>query len=268
MKKVGVIIAIILFIGVGFSLTKNIMAKNALSAGVKAVTGLRLETKSVNVGILNTTVGINDLKLFNPHGFPDKVMVDLPEIYVNYDLGAILKKKAHLEEVRLNLKEFVVVKNGKGEINLDSLKVVQAKREDKRPSKVEKEKAKGLSFQIDKLQLKIGKVIYKDYSKGVPPKVREFNLNIDESYENITDPNALVMLIVFKALTNTTIGSLANFDIGSLTEGVLEGIKGTTAMATETVGKTADVVKDVGESTADTLKKSAEEFKKILPFDK
>jgi hypothetical protein len=74
-------------------------------------------------------------------------------------------------------------------------------------------------FAKNCIELKIGKVVYKDYSRGTEPFVQEFNVNLNERYSNITDPYKLVSLIVVKALWNTTIASLANFN--------LDGLKGT-----------------------------------------
>ena len=88
-------------------------------------------------------------------GFKDKLMVDLPEIYVDYNLGAIMGGKAHLEEVRLNLKEFIVVKNEAGELNLDSLRVVkETEGEEAEKDGSKKEKTEMPDIQIDLLELK------------------------------------------------------------------------------------------------------------------
>ncbi|MFH1548690.1 MAG: AsmA family protein, partial [Candidatus Omnitrophota bacterium] len=201
MKKLGIVILIILVLLVAVVLARNTIAKNAISAGVKAITGLDLNIGSMDVGILKSIVSIKEIKLYNPPEFSDKLMVVLPEIYVDYDLGAFLKKIVHIEEMKLNLKEFVVVKNEKGALNLDSLKVVK----DKKGAPSQEEKTKKGEFKIDVLQLKIGKVIFKDYSQGKNPKTIEVKLDIDEKYENITDANKLVSLIVTKALMNTAI---------------------------------------------------------------
>ena len=270
MKKSLSIIIVILVILIAFSLVKNLVAKASVSAGVRAITGLKLSIKSMNVGILRTLIGIKELRLLNPPGFVDELMVDMPEIYVDYDLGAFIKRKVHLEELRLNLKEFYVVKNEKGEINLDSLKVVRAKKEEK--AVPEKEKAKMPEFQIDVLELKIGKVVYKDYSRGLPPRVREFNVNINERYENITNPYTFASLIVVKALMNTTIASLANFDLGPLKGEVTETLKKATKITQEAVGKAVEAGKEVGEKAKEAAKEAVEKttdtIKEILPFGK
>ncbi|OHB88151.1 MAG: hypothetical protein A3D13_05355 [Planctomycetes bacterium RIFCSPHIGHO2_02_FULL_40_12] len=287
MKRKVIIIPLIVFaVLIVLFLGKNFIIKTSVSTGVGAMTGLKLSIGSMNVGVFKSLIGIKELQLYNPSGFEDELMIDLPEIYVDYNLGAFIAGKAHLEEIRLNLKEFIVVKNEAGELNLDSLKVVkeparlrsggEAAEEEKDDGK--KEKTKMPELQIDVLELKIDKVTYKDYSKGTPPKVKEYNVNIDERYENITDPKTFGRLIILKALKNTTIASLANFDIGKLQKGVTETVRKTAEMALETPGKAVEVGparlrsggKEAGEKVKETAKetveKAADAIKKILPF--
>ena len=165
MKKVIKIIALVLIVVVVGSFFKDVLIKSAVESGVKIVTGLKLSISSFRVGLINTMVGIKNLKLYNPAGFKDRVMLDMPEIYVDYNLGAIMKGKIHLEDLKINMNEFVVVKNEKGELNLDSLKVVQSSKKKEAP-KTSGKAAKIPEIQIDSMELKIGRVIYKDYSKG------------------------------------------------------------------------------------------------------
>ncbi|MDP6923757.1 MAG: hypothetical protein QGI94_03120 [Candidatus Scalindua sp.] len=187
-------------------------------------------------------------------------MVDLPEIYVDYNLGAIMGGKAHLEEVRLNLKEFTVVKNEAGELNLDSLRVVKeaGEVEESEKSDTGKEKTEMPDIQIDLLELKIDKVIYKDYSKGTSPKEKVFNVKIDEQYENITNPQSFIRLIIFKALKNTTIAKLTNFDLGKLQSGISSAVKKTTEKAQEAKGRAIEAGKIASEKARDTAGKTVE----------
>jgi len=258
MKKIIIVIAIILVLLVGFSLTKNIIAKNALSAGVKAITGLELKIQGVNVGILKTFVGVDNLKIFNPVGFTDKVMADIPQIYVDYDLGAFLKRTVHLEELRINIKELTVVKNAKSQVNLGSLKAFLPKQD---------KKQKMPEIKIDTLDLKIGKLIYKDYSAG-EPKVQEFNINLNEHLENITDPKALVSLVLFKALSKTNIASLADIDLGALKQGGIQAIKDAKALVTETAQQAKETAGELGKAAEQTLQETGDEVKELLQFNK
>ena len=234
-------------IGIG----KDLIAKAAIENGVNLVTGLKLSIGSINIGIVKTLVGINNIKLYNPPAFKDRLMMDAPEIYVAYDLPAVLKGKVHLQELRLDLKELTVVKNEKGELNLDALKPVKEQKETPaRPAK----RAKAPEIQIDMLKLKIGKVIYKDYSKGGEPLVKEFNVNIDEQYRNITDPNALISLIIVKALMNTSIAGMAGFDVSGLKSSVATTLKGAQNVVGDTTQKAVDVTKTAAKSVETTAK--------------
>lgn len=247
------IIAVAIFFALVF--IKDIIIKVSIEKGVELVTGLKLNIGGLGVGVLKPVVSIKNLKLLNPPDFPDRTMIDMPEIYVNYDLGAIIGGKIHLPEVRLSLKEFVVVKNSKGELNLNALRTVQAEKEGKSPS--EKTPGKAPDIKIDVLKLSIGKVIYKDYSKGGAPDVKEFNINLNESYTNVDNPYTLASLIVVKAMMNTSIASLTNFDLQGL-----QGTVGNTLASAQKMASTAAAkAQEAIATTQGTAKKAAEAAK-------
>ncbi len=262
MKKVLILtIAILLGILI-LSFLKDMVIKSAVQGAVEVVTGLKLNMRSFNLGVIKTIVGIKELRLFNPQGYPDKIMLDMPEIYVDYDLPAVIKKKIHLQEVRIDLQEFNVVKNEKGELNLDALKVVQAQKTGQRPA--EQEKGQAPQIQIDNLELKIGRVIYKDYSQGKTPEVREYNLNINERYKNISDAYSLVKLIIVRALMNTTIAGLVDFDLGALKTTVSGVLGSAQKITTETVVKAQEAAKQATQKAQETAKEAAEKAKEAV----
>ncbi|MFA5144251.1 MAG: hypothetical protein WC522_08855 [Candidatus Omnitrophota bacterium] len=259
MKKWMVVVAGILAMLLVLGAAKDLVIKIAVESGAQIATGLKLKIGGFRVGILNTLVDIRNLRILNPAGFKDKNMLNMPEIYVDYDLGAIFKGKVHLTEARINMQEFMVVKNEKGKLNLDSLKVVQAQKSGSKPGAKAGGKAPDMpEIQIDKLRLKIGKVFYKDYSGGGEPRVKEFNVNIDEQYTNITNPYTLVSLIVVRALANTSIGSLANFDV----KGLSGSISGTLAGAQKMTAQAAETAKQTAKAAVETTKKAAEAVSK------
>ncbi|NQT90944.1 MAG: AsmA family protein [Candidatus Omnitrophica bacterium] len=218
MKKLGIVVVFILVIVAGLIFTRDIWVGIVVEKGAEKVLGLDLRIGSFKTSLTKTHVNIADLTLRNPKDFQERIMIDMPLIYVDYDLPAILKGTIHLYDMKIEIKEFVVVKNKEGKLNLDSLKPVQ----DMALEAVAKKKGNGadMDLKIDSLELKIGKVTYKDYSGGGIPYTMDFDLKIDEKYTNITDPNALVKLIVVKALMNTTIASLTQFDVKRLSSTV------------------------------------------------
>ena len=249
MKKV--IFAVIWIAAVFFilSFSKDILIKSAVEKGAEMVTGLKLDIRSLRVDIARSIVNVKGLVLYNPKGFEDEVMLDMPEIYVDYDLPAIIKGNVHLREMRLHLKELIVVKNENGELNLDALKAVKAIKEGRNP----REGARSMpEIQIDDLRLKAGKAVYKDYSRGRPPSVREFVLNLDERYTNIRDPYSLVSLIIVRTLNNTSISVLAGFDIN----GLAKTVSGTIASAKALAARAAAAAEKAIKKTAEELQKT------------
>lgn len=267
MKKFITVLLVVLLVLGTLCLAKNAIAKMAVSGGVKAITGLKLELQNMDVGFLRTAVGIKGLRLFNPRGFSDPMMAEIPELRVDYDLPAFFRGKVHLEEVKLYLKEFTVVKNEKGELNLDSLKTVQAAKEEKKAPSAKK-RGKAPEIQIDVLDLQVGKVIYKDYSAGTPPKVTEFNINLHERHENITNPYTLGSLIVSRALFKTAVARLAGFDLKALEGQFTDVVKKYSGKLTDAAGSTQETGAQVVGAAKGVAQETAETLKRIFPLGK
>lgn len=261
-KLLNVLIIAVVAVAV-LAVAKDAIIKLSVEKGVEVVSGLKMAIRSLNVGVMRPVVDIKGLRLLNPAAFSDRNMIEMPAIYVNYDLPAIIGGKIHLPEVRLALKEFTVVKNINGDLNLNAIRTVQAQKEGKSPA--QKAPGKAPQIKIDLLKLSIGKVVYKDYSKGGSPEIREFNININESYANIEDPYTLMSLIVVKALMNTSIASLANFDLSGLQGTVGDTLAGAQKMAStaidtaqKTVAQTQAAARQITE-TAQGAQQAAEE---------
>lgn len=219
------LVAVVLVVGVWVG--KDLLAKLAVRGGVRLVTGLDASIGSLQVGVLDTSIGVRSLQVRNPAGFQDQVMVDLPELYVDYDLGAALKGDVHLELVRLYLKELRVIKNADGRLNLHAIKGLESDGPAPPPS------AKAGAFAIDALDLKIGTVTYTDYTVS-PPSVKTFAVNLDEHFERITNPTVFAGLVVSRALMKTTIAQLANFDVTGLQSMVTQGLRDSAGLVTGT----------------------------------
>ncbi len=261
MKKIFIIFAVLAISVAGVVLAKNQIAKASVVGAARALTGLNLTIGRLDVGIMNQRLVVADLRLGNPASFKDPIMVDLHELYVNYDLAAMMQKRVHLRELRIDLREFYIIKNTDGTLNLDALKPAEDK--DKKPAA---SKGGQLPVQIDTLHLRLGKIVYKDYSAGGSPSTQEFVLNLDETYQNVTDPKSIVPLIIGKVLMNTTIGQLANINP---TEMLSKYAVNTAELGKMGLGGFASLGKGagaIGSGIGDSTKKTTEELKKLLPF--
>lgn len=246
MKLIVKLVMAIIVVLVVLVLARNVVVKAAVENGVRLVTGMPLSMGKLDLNFSKSFVDLEDLVVKNPSGFHDTFLVEIPKIFVGYSFSDVLKGKVHLTGLEFNMKQFTVVKNEKGELNLDRLKALQGTQ--KAPAQTTQEKpnapAKPVPIQIDKMRLKIGKVVYVDYSGG-SPSTKEFLINLDQSYENITDLNSVVRLIVLKAMVSSGIANLVNFDLGGL-EGTLTGAFNTsTKLAAQAAAKSMDALKTV-----------------------
>jgi uncharacterized protein involved in outer membrane biogenesis len=265
MKKLGIIIGIIVVVIALLLIFKNVLIKTAVEQGTKRTTGLELAIGDMDVGLLASKVDITDMQLLNPVGFPDTVMIDITKFLVDVELASFFKKRAHIQTLTLDLKELMVVRNKDRILNLSALKSVSEKQKKvKKPvdqKEGEKEK-EAPQVTIDTLVLKIGKVVYKDYSWGKKPLTKTFTLGINEVYRDITDPKKLVNLIIVRALQGTNIAQLANFDLGTLKADVGDTLKTVESAVTEAGKKELEGLEET--TTEEAGKKVEDELFKGL----
>jgi hypothetical protein len=131
-------------------------------------------------------------------------------------------------------------------------------KESKRPEKSYKEKK--TEVMIEKLSLKIGEVMYKDFSLGSKPEVITYDVNLNETFHKITDLNQIGKLILVRALMNTNIANLANFALAPLKSDISETLKQAV--------KPGTITKELKEESGRAMKKAVEGITKELklPF--
>jgi len=248
MKVLGKLLVFVVAVLAVLVLARNVVVKAVAEGGALVVTGMPLSIGKLDLDLSNTLVDVENLVLKNPAGFHDTELVNIPKIFVDYNFTDILKGTLHLEKLEFDMKQFTVVKNEKGELNLDRLKALQGTQKPKSQAPVKKPEpqspAKAMPVQIDNMRLKIGKVVYIDYSSG-KPSPKEFLINLDQSYQNITELNSVVRLIVLKAMMSSGIANLTNFDIAGLQGSVTDALNASAKLATEAAAKGLDTLNTV-----------------------
>ncbi len=227
--KLKVVVAIVVVLVV-LNVAKNMIVQAAICAGASKAAKVPVKIGSTRFSFLASSIDLRDLRVENPRGFPEKLMIHAPQVKIDVEPMDLFKGIAHFEEASLNLKEVIVVKNREGKLNIDAVKPTpEEKQADKeRAAETKKTAGKKTKLQIDKLSLTIGRVVYKDYSSGgKEPNVQVFDVNIkDRVYTNIDNPTAIVRIIMFEALTRTTLSRLAGLDVGIFKDGALGAVSG------------------------------------------
>jgi len=213
-----------------------------LEGGISKAAHVPVHIGSTHVGLLSSSINLKNIRVYNPKGFPERRMLDAPQLFIHFDLPAFFKSKVHFKQVRINLKELIVIKNRDGRLNVDAAKPTETERNKKEKAKP----GKAPEFQIDELHLTIGRVVYKDYSAGPPPQVQTFEIGIqDRVFTNINDPTAVVSLVMFEALTRTTLSRLVNLDISVFKEGASDVLSKSLGLVGDGTGTIQDTAKNI-----------------------
>lgn len=185
------------------SVAKDFFIKAAIEMTAPSVIGSRLQIGSFALGIFTQKVRIKNLKLYNPPGFPDEAFLFMPEIAVDVNIQELMRGKMHFPLVIFNMGKVIVVKDKEGQLNVDSLKIVQ---EQMAASKGKPTKLP--EFKIDILKLNIGQIVVKDYSHAPSQAVEVYNVAIkDKVIRNIDGAPKLVASVMVEALKPTAIRS-------------------------------------------------------------
>ncbi len=242
MKKVIIAIAIIAALLAALILFRNMFIKAVLVNGVKSVTGLVVEIGGVDIGFPQTAAAIKGLKVYSPKDFNDRLMADVPEIYVDYDLGAFFKNKVHFEELRININELNIMRKEKIKVNLAALALLLPKPTGGRPPEL----------KIDRLALRIGKIVYEDYSFGGEPKKIELSININETFENVSDPSKIAASVTNNLFSSVGLGDIVSEirqqgqdAVSGAVGKVGEALVGAIGVADDTVKSATDELKDI-----------------------
>lgn len=236
MKKLPLKLALgaVAVLVLGF-LARNFIARKTVEFGVERATGFPLEIGAFEFGLLKGTVRVRDAKLMNPPTFEEQLFVEIPELDIHYQLGSMLRREPHITEMLVDIKQLTIVKNSKGESNLEELKGVSS-------SSGGNDGKSSAKYQLDTLRLKVGTVTIKDYSRAKPTE-RNIPLNINATYNNITDSTDINRLVLLAVMSKVP---LPEFGIkpDDITKGLGDVLKGT-----------GDVLEKTGKGVFDVLKK-------------
>ena len=229
-----VVLLVIPFVG------RNVIARKSVEYGAKKMTGFPLEIGSVDLGLLSSKVDVHDLKLMNPPEFPEKMFVDMPQLYVDYRLGSMISGAPHINDMLINIKQLVIVKNNQGESNAQKLKGVVS------PSGGSSKSSKSSKYAVDRLRVHIGTVTIKDFSHAKPTE-HTTTLNVDATYNNITDSTDISRLVLLTVMSQVHLP-----DIGIKTEDLKKSLSNVTDAAGEALKGATDATKGL----LDTIKKA------------
>ncbi len=219
------------------------LIRKGFESAVTQLTGFETRVGSIHLQFPEAVIHLQDLKIYNPQSFKKKVFADIPEIYVAPDLGAILRKESlHFREIRFAVRELNVVKDENGVSNLQMLSSVGKSGERKPEPKPAVQAKPAMPFRLDRMELTLRRVSFEDHSRVLGldkiSKKASVDLKIEKQiFKNITDPKAIVNVLLIKILYGTTFGNLG-LDSLSLKKDIAE----TVSLGSDVLMQTTDEV--------------------------
>jgi uncharacterized protein involved in outer membrane biogenesis len=190
---------LVLVLIVIFLLCLNSILRVIIEHNMSAQTGMDVEIGRFKLGWTKPTVEIQDLKIYNPSKFGGTPFLDIPEIHVEYDRTALLKKDFHLTLLRINLAELDIVKSTDGKLNINELAKTPGKASSKKPAEISPnfKKQTGYDFKgIDALNVTFDKAKYIDLQNR--HNDREQTIGIENwVVPQVQTPNDLAGLVMF-----------------------------------------------------------------------
>ncbi len=161
-----------------------------VTSHISANSDFGAEVESLSGNPLAGTVNILDLELTNPEEFEEKDFIKLNEFDLKVKPLSLMGERIEVPRLIIDVDHITIVTNRKGARNV---KVFQERMQGEGSDEGASEP---VDFIVNSLKLRVSKVVTADYSKGGDPIVREYYVNIDREFIDVSDPKVIVTPIL------------------------------------------------------------------------
>ena len=239
MKKFTKIILIVVASVLALGFLKDGIVQVTLETAISKFLPVSVHVGRTRASFIKSTIELKAVKVSNVHGFPEKLLADIPFIFIQYEPGGLAKHMAHFQKIQLDLKELTVVKNKEGKLNVEAFK---SPKQDAKASS----KQSSATLKIDTLVLSIGRVVYKDYSGLGQPSTQTFEIQMkDRTYHNINNPTVIASLVMTEVISRSALSRITNLDISFFKDQAGGLLSDAVDLSQVGVGKVGDTAKNI-----------------------
>jgi uncharacterized protein involved in outer membrane biogenesis len=149
----------------------------AAREAIHSSTGLRVEIAKIKTGLRQPAIEMHGLKIYNYADFGNSLLLDVPDLTVEFDQQLAAEGKLRFKLLRVNLAELHVIRDSAGRWNLEK---VEKEMTDRNVARVKRGKPKLQFAGIDEMELTIGRVTFRDAQK--PDKSKEILVGIRNEF--------------------------------------------------------------------------------------
>ena len=182
----------------GIALCRQIIAQKAVETVIEQTTGFPIRIESLQISPWHSRFAAGGIQLFNPPEFSERLFADVPRVYVDYKFGSLLRGHPQLARADLYIRELVVVRNTNGHSNLEQLRGLGMLEFEGR--------SVPRPFQIDTLNLQIGRVVTKEYNRDGSCRESTRVLDMTVTFRNVTEKTDINRRIFYAVLKRIWFG--------------------------------------------------------------
>lgn len=193
------VLGVLLGLAVTGLLFRDSILKLAARKTLQACTGMRVEIANFKTGLRTPAIQMQGFKLHNYPEFGNSVLLDVPDLLVEFDSELAAQGKLRFKQLRVNLAELNIIRDAAGRWNIEKVEKEMTERNAARTNRNERR----LEFAgIEDLRLTIGRINYTDMQK--PSRSRQIDVNIrDELVQGINTDEDLqdwIGAFIFKVI--------------------------------------------------------------------
>ncbi len=221
---------------------------------LRSITGFDFRVEVLTADPFTGRVLVRGLAANNPPGFPAPDFVQLRELRSEVEVfSCIFRDRIVVDDLDLDVGRIVLMRRHDGKTNAGEFMAAFSRRgsSPSAPAAAPSAPGRPTRFLVKNLRLRLGQVVVADYSAAKLDE-KKYNLNIDQSYTDVTDTRQLLVPGVIRTLHSFGL----HHDIAQL----LPGDFGKALAAT--VGGAAQI----GTGVSEAVKKTGQNIKGL--FDK
>jgi hypothetical protein len=182
---------IVVVLAVAGVLLLDTVAKELLQSRLRAETGMDVRIGKLDISLLTPTVAMENLRLYSAPEFGGSPLLEVPDLFLEYDKEALQNGKLRFRLVRLTVTEADLIQNRQGVSNIQVIKV-----KGKAAAVAWQNRPKPIVFAgIDTLNLSFQKL--RVSSLAEPGRAREVYFNLtNQVFTNINSTSDLTGIAV------------------------------------------------------------------------
>lgn len=254
-QRGGLLVKLLLLLAVFFAVAAIawvVLLPSLVVSAIHSRTGFALRLEQFSVNPFTGQARIAGLVLQNPTGWPEPAFVDLRRFEAEVAVTSLFSSRLEADRVVLDLAQVTVVRNQQGQINAMLFKDGLAGPAETGGGPAKPTAAKR-GFLIHRLELRLDRLVYADYS-GKKPAVKTFDLALRR---DLTEVDSITKII--SPLTGSALG-LVTVLAGRLFPDRPDLIPGTAQLQ-----DAAGALQEAGRKTGETLKSLIQSLEKKKP---